>query len=120
MKSAIAIAADWPGDQVLLVMEPNGYQRIRQQLEGVDIARVGAHVVALVGRVEFATLHRHVAACLDRAKADGAAWTELRILSSRLDRIARELRLLREGDPSGDPPAGSPLARALEAAGADR
>lgn len=116
MKSAVIIDADWPGDEVVLVLDgPGEAAALRQHMDGVDTGEVGSRFVALMDRLAFRVLCRHVAAACDRAPLVPADATHLRALRTRLDTLTRHLAAARDDDRSGDPYPGTPLHAAMAA-----
>lgn len=114
MKSAVVIDADWPGDEVVLVLDgPAEAMALRQHLDGVETGQVGGRLVALMDRVAFRVLCRYVAAACDRVRLDAADGPALRHLRARLDTLTRHLAAARDDDRSGDPLPGTPMHAAM-------
>lgn len=114
MKSAVVIDADWPGDEVVLVLDgPGEAMALRQHLDGVHTGQVGGRFVALMDRLAFRVLFRHVAAACERSRLDSPDGVALRALRARLITLARHLAAARDDDRSGDPQPGTPLHGAM-------
>jgi hypothetical protein len=115
MKSAVLIAADWPGDEVVLVIEDEAQKAALVRVAGpnVKLAFVRDRLAAFMGREAFRELRALTVAKYDAAREAGAHEPAVTALRRVLDTLARELAAVRDDDRSGDPLPGTPLHGAM-------
>lgn len=128
MITAILYAPDWPGDEIVLVMEPDEAEPVIDLLQKVHRGCVGGRIVAILDRTWFQVLRRQLASRLAMARDGAAQLGRLGRLDplGRLDRLGaldKALRLAadslsraaaddRAGDPAPPPAVSADLPKA--------
>jgi len=117
MKAAVLIAPDWPGDEVVFVFDDAAETAAHHVLaEALDATVIKDRAVAVLDRQAFRRLEQKITALVARdGRAGVAAPAWLKAFDARLDRLGRQLAMLRADDRSGDPRPGTPLHAAMAA-----